>query len=77
MNRQKVFSYSFWKEYQGEAGEKFEGVKIEGNNTYAIFRKTPEQDIYHISIVILGKNFDIIYKRGSKEGSIQKRRQRW
>jgi hypothetical protein len=77
MNKQKVFSYHLWKEYQGEEKEEFLGVKIEGMKEYTIWKLIPESDLYHITVVILGKNFDIIYKRGSKEGSIQKRRQRW
>jgi len=73
MNKQRIFSYWFWQEKQGEAGEQFLGVKIEGNKTYSVFRKTPERDLWHLTIVLLGKNFDIVYKKGSKEGSIIKK----
>jgi hypothetical protein len=74
MNKQKILSYHFWKEYQGEEGEQRLGVIEEGNKTYSIFKKIPEQNLYHITIILFGKDIDIIYKKGSKEGSIVKRR---
>jgi hypothetical protein len=77
MNRQQVFSYHLWRELQGEEKEEFLGVKIEGMKEYTIWKLIPERDLYHISVVILGKCIDVIYKRGSLEGNIIKRRQRW
>ena len=73
MNMQKVFSYHLWRETQGEDGMRFLGVKVEGNKTYSLFKKIPEQDLYHLSLVVFGKNIDIVYKKGSKEGSLIKR----